>query len=250
MLLLFLWSACGKKAFADVTFNVANDFSTTSNPNGVWSYGTTGTTPTGPFSFLTSQESGIGGIPACQGWEGTESAFTDLYPIVAKNTSNMVQTAADVVLLPNELVEHPGPSGSYADVRFTAPTNDTYSLSAVFEGRETSPTATTTDVHILLNGVSVFVGDVTGFGPSSDQSFGGSLTLNAGDTLDFAVGFGNNGNFIGDTTGLDVTLTTASAAPEPSTLASASIGAICFALALWRRKRRSTSSSRVGTIRN
>jgi hypothetical protein len=187
------------------------------------------------------------------GWEGTESAFTDHFPSVAKNTASTIQTAADEVLLPGELIMHEAPSqndkfpvggdGAYAVIRFTAPTTGQFSLSAVFEGRETSPTPTTTDVHVLLNGVSLFDGAVNGFGPPSDQSFATTLALHTGDRLDFAVGLGN-GSFLGDTTGLDATIT--NAVPEPSTFTMTGVLATCSGLVFWQRKRRSIPAGQGG----
>jgi hypothetical protein len=99
-------------------------------------------------------------------------------------------------------------------VRFTAPTSGEFQLNAVFEGREFlgSGPATDTDVYILLNGVALFNGEVSGFGPPSDQSFATTLNLNAGDRVDFSVGIGSDGTFLGDTTALDATL---AAVPEP-----------------------------------
>jgi hypothetical protein len=108
-----------------------------------------------------------------------------------------------------------------------------------FEGRsptnERFPHGTTTDVHILLNGVSPFDGAVNGFGPSSDQSFATSLSLQVGDHLDFAVGDGADGSFLNDSTGLEATIS--DAIPEPSTFAITCIVAACSGFFCWRRRR-------------
>lgn len=117
-------------------------------------------------------------------------------------------------------------------------------MSATFEGRETEPVPTTTDVHILLNGTSLVSGYVNGFGPTSDLTFSVPLNLNAGDHIDFAVGFGSNGNFLGDTTGLDATI---SSVPEPSGLVLLLFGS--GALALVRRRRNDQAAERPGRIR-
>jgi hypothetical protein len=91
-------------------------------------------------------------------------------------------------------------------------------------------------VHVLLNGVSLFDGAVNGFGPSSDRSFVKALNLHAGDVLDFAAGFGANGNFLNDSTGLDVTIT--NAGPEPSTATMMSVLAIGSGVVVWRPRGR------------
>jgi hypothetical protein len=215
LLFLLVMIGAGSWASAGTTYSAAGDFSIASNPNDVWSYGTTGTTLMAPLTLYTNTKSGIGGIPNWIGWEGTEPIFGDNFPLVGKNTGASTGTSADVVLLPGELAEHPAPDGAYAVVRFTAPTSGAFLLSAVFEGREfqgTNP-ATSTDVHVLLNGVALFNGAVSGFGPSSDQSFATTLVLSAGDHVDFSVGDGSDKSFLGDTTGLVATL---SSVPEPS----------------------------------
>jgi hypothetical protein len=212
---LLLMLEAGPRASAGIVYSAAGDFSVASNPNGVWSYGTTGTTLTGPLTLYTNTKSGIGGIANWVGWEGTQPMFGDGFPLVGENVGTTTGTSADIVLLPGELAEHPAPDGSYAVVRFTAPISGVFSLNAVFEGREFQGTgpATSSDVHVLLNGVGIFSGAVNGFGPSSDQSFVTTLGLTAGDRVDFSVGDGSDASFLGDTTGLDARL---SLVPEPS----------------------------------
>jgi hypothetical protein len=241
---LILLSTAAPRASADLTFNAAADFSTASNPNGPWSYGTTGPTLTGPFALFSTLELNIDGAAGWNGWVGTESQFGDHFPAVSKNTTNVTLTPPNTVLLPGEMILHPAPDssfggdGAYAVVRFTAPAAGVFSLDTVFEGRsptnEGFPEGTTTDVHVLLNGVSLFDGAVNGFGPSSDQSFATSLNLHVGDRIDFAVGIGSDGSFLNDSTGLDAIIT--NAVPEPSTATMTSILAICSGLAVWRRR--------------
>lgn len=89
---------------------------------------------------------------------------------------------------------------------------------------------TSTDVHILLNGSSLFSSSLNGFGASSTKSFSnGSLSLNAGDILDFAVGFGNNGNYFFDSTGIDVTISSQNS-PNPTAVPETSSGLGILAL--------------------
>jgi len=88
-------------------------------------------------------------------------------------------------------------------VRWTAPAAGEFKLSAGFRAIDQQ---TTTDVHILHNGRALFDGLVRleGAGPfASDER---TLRLEAGDTVDFVVGWGN-GSHICDSTGLEVTLT-------------------------------------------
>ena len=124
---------------------------------------------------------------------------------------------------------HPGPSGQIEVVRYTAPSAGSFLVSGWFAGADTS--GTTTDVHVLLNGSSLFNGIVSGYGDGSRVLFNTSVTLNAGDFLDFAVGA--NGGFISDSTAMTASLT---AVPEPAGLGcGAALGMV--GVAAWHRRR-------------
>lgn len=113
---------------------------------------------------------------------------------------------------------HPGPNGENAIVRLTAPVSGVYRVAAYFEGLDYF--GTTTDVAVLetLHDVSpssqltVFAGNVNGFsvngygswGTSPTQSYTGLLSVPRGDTVDFTIGDGTDGNYNNDTTGLQV----------------------------------------------
>lgn len=206
---VIVFCACGSHVWATTIYSAQNDFSLASNPNGVWSYGTTGTTLTGAFTAHATTELGISNIPNWDGWIGTVPMFGNNYPFTAKYSGATPAGETDVVILPGMLTQHPASNGGYSVVRFTAPTSGPYMLSAVFEGREFQGQGpgTNADVHVLHNSVALFNAVVIGFGPPSDQAFATSLNLTAGDRLDFSVGFGPNGTFLGDTLSLQATLT-------------------------------------------
>lgn len=131
---------------------------------------------------------------------------------------------------PGQLGFHPGPSDENAVIRFTAPDTGPYTLASTFTGLDRKPT--TTDVHVLVNSSSIFDGIVNAFG--SGPTFSTLLTLNAGDTVDFSVGFGAGG-FANDTTGLAATLT---AVLVPSTLLLVLLG---LGWALCRKEKQQAS---------
>ena len=60
---------------------------------------------------------------------------------------------------------------------------------------------------MLHNGIGLYTGEVTGSGPSSDQSFTTTVSLAAGDTIDFAVGYGTDGGYGYDSTGVSAVIT-------------------------------------------
>ena len=195
-------------------YDVAGDFSLNANPNGPWSYGYI-TSLNGSLNVYTESSTSHYGNPNFQSWQGTETG--DGNPNVFRNTASTNQTGAGANLDAGQLALHPGPSGSLSVVRWTAPNAATFSIRSVFEGRGIEGSGTTTDVHVLHNGVAIFNDAVNGFGLTSDASFSQILTVSAGDTIDFVVGFGSNGNFNGDTTGLTATIAdTAFGSPPPA----------------------------------
>ena len=194
------------------TFNAAADFSLSSNPNGVWSYGYS-TTLGG--TFILDTNSGTMTINPNFSYWGANIGPNNT-PIVFENTAATNQQGGGANLDPGQLAFHPGPNGEISIVRWISPGAESISLNTIFTGRD-NVNGTTTDVHIFHNGSSLFDGLVNGFGPGSGPSFATSLAVLQGDTIDFAVGIGNNGTYISDTTGLDATITV-TAVPIPATI--------------------------------
>jgi hypothetical protein len=169
-------------------YNAADDFSATQNPNGVWSYGWSPTLG-GTFNLYMRHDIAFG----LDLWRDQ----TD--PNVSHNgTGALVDTGSSIWPV-NQLALHPGQDGEFSVVCWTAPEAGFVSLVTIFTGLDyLGPT--TTDVHVLLNGVSLFGDVVEGF--LSETSFITNLTVAPGDTIEFAVGIGPDGDYFDDTTGL------------------------------------------------
>lgn len=183
------------------TFDPATDFSLTNNPNGVWSYGYQTALGSGFTAYTVTNVSG--------GMENWKGAAPD--PNVGHNRTASPITAATATWPAGQFSLHPGPSGEYCVLRFMAPETGSYSLNAQFVGLDSNPT--TTDVHVLTNGFSLFDSFINLNAVGNSTSYSNlSLALDAGEFLDFAVGRGNG--FHGfDTTGLTLQI---SLIPEPA----------------------------------
>ena len=185
------------------TWNAADDFSTTANPNGPWSYGyLTDLSDSGTFTTLPARSSG-----SLEGWRNpdlTESGF----PLVAQNTGVVNLGFSDVILAPGALLLHPGRDlGPYVAIRWTAPTAGTFDIAGAFSTLDATGTAvTSTDVSVRRNGSAESSGSLTGSSLTELASFNLSLSLAAGDLIDFAVSPGSD-NFFGDSTGFEATIT-------------------------------------------
>jgi hypothetical protein len=177
-----------------VTYDVAADFSTISNPNGVWSYGYA-LTLGGSFN-LYNQAGSILGIDY---W-----SLSGDVPDVAHNSTPNPVSLGTPLFAPYQAALHPGVNGEYSIFRFTAPVAGSYLLQTSFSGIDTN--GTTTDVHVLTNDAVIFSGSVNGFGPGTGPSFVTNLVLQANDRVDFEVGYGSDGNFFDDATGIQATL--------------------------------------------
>jgi len=194
-----------------ITFNAAADFSATNNPNGVWQYGWSSNLGS-TFNLLTATENLCG---LTDSWFNPNLFLGN--PRVEHNGTGSTINCITRTFQPDELSLHPGVNGQYSIVRWVAPEAGTYSLASTFSGLDF--VGTTTDVHVLHNGTSLLDNLVNGFGAPSARSFASALSVLAGDTIDFAVGFGN-GNFYYDTTGLAATISKAdtTSVPEPTSV--------------------------------
>lgn len=196
------------------TFDAAADFSPSSNPAGAWSYGWSTARGTDFNLYGTSeQRSGL------DEW----AAVANGLPALCHNgTAGTINPAGTNPIPAGALCLHPGPGGENSILRWTAPSTGLYRVAATFEGLDTQ--GTTTDVAVLHGATQLFSGDVTGY--LSTQSFTGDVSVIAGETIDFTVGFGSDGNYSFDTTGLSVTIVTDTtppvtiAAPSPTPNAS------------------------------
>jgi hypothetical protein len=152
----------------------------------------------GRFDGLTGQAAG-GSMAGISIWQDQSGV---LEPNVTYNGTKAPISALGVLWDPGRLSLHPGPVGEFCVVRWTAPSDGKYSISAQFGSIAEKAT---TDVHVLHSGKPIFDSLINLEGQGMQSPFAADVSVKAGDTIDFAVGRGN-GNYGGDSTGVEISV--------------------------------------------
>jgi YD repeat-containing protein len=198
-------SLCSSPADSVKSYDAVGDFSPLQNPDGAWSYGYRVASTFTPYA----SRGNIWGNPGTDSWSRDGASC----PFITRNNTNSTINYASVVAQPPGLLNlHPGPSGERSTVRWTAPSAGNYLFTGVFQGLDT--TGTTTDALVTHNGASIFSGNVT---TSQATAFSITRAVAAGDTLEFSVGYGANGNYNNDSTGLSLTVSRQVSTPYADT---------------------------------
>ncbi len=123
-------------------------------------------------------------------------------PCVARNETNYNIQGSGITWVPGQVSLHPGPSGLYGVLRWTAPQAGQYAVNAKFKGIAEKAT---TDVHVLHQGKAIFDDAINVGDRGNEAACEKTVSVQAGDTIDFVVGWGNGG-YGGDTTALAATI--------------------------------------------
>lgn len=225
ILLLLLLSASCSSAFA-VVYDLKNDWSTTTNPNGAWTYMVGGSVATS--SIAGNAPYGIapviwGGLPSHQAHQGwSQSNGTEVYPHDWQTGDIFAHTFG-------------GNQGLVSIVWTSTSTGMVDLLGSTWLGRDIGRQVTW---DVLFNGSSSLAAGLLSsgdaFDSSSPLSFSATgLSVNVGDTIIFNAQSADTGDFFGLNMNIDLTPT--SGVPDTgSTLAL--LGAALFGLAGIRRK--------------
>ncbi len=151
----------------------------------VWHYA--GNTPKAPEGLVSLHLRGVG------------------EPCVTSVLGDKEISYAGTMWRPGQLVLHPGGGGEYAVVRWQAPEDAVCDIQAGFWA-QTAPSPTT-DGHVLHNGKILFDGYVNVNDGGKEAKFKGQVKVAKGDTVDFALGFGN-GYYSADATDFAAVITT------------------------------------------
>jgi hypothetical protein len=184
-------------------FSAAQEFSAESNPQGTWSYGRSAT-PGAKFQLYTT--TAVDDVaPEIRVW-----GVKVFGPCVAANTGAEARSVASdsVIFKSGQLAFHPGPSGECSVIRWTTPRAGRFAITGGFIGLSGNNGAspTTTDVHVFQNDKPLIDSFLNLRNCGNEVPFKLERQLEAGDTIDFIVGFGN-GSHSCDTTGLEAVIT-------------------------------------------
>jgi hypothetical protein len=199
---------------AATVFDLSTDFSFRDNPNKVWQYGYSATNSLDPAEFRVDKYADPSGPVGFWHPSVSSGPGPGWYPYIAYNTTKQTQFGSSKgwAVRPGQVAIEGSNTGQYGLIRFVAPVAGTYNVTARFEGVHFG--LSTTDVHVLHNGASLFDADIAGYGgdpafhavqgDSPTASYSGKVKLSASDVVTFAVGYGKNKTNYGDTTGLVV----------------------------------------------
>jgi len=207
------------------TWDVSADYSITNgNPNGDWCYGRTD----GDFILWDGTlytDPGLTYGDRAMWWEAaTQGASGYVMKLMRDVPQDLTGVGYPQYFDARQVILYPGANGQPSVVRWTAPLSGDIAIDARFSGQNVSPTVT--DAHVRHNDEDVFSAPVSGFAgrpPSRGDAFGNSpvqlysgiLTVAAGDTIEFAIGFGSDFTGLYDQTGLAATIV----GPDPSVTA-------------------------------
>jgi hypothetical protein len=200
------------------------------NPQGPWSYGWSahlGSTFTLFSTYYPFTPASLGafngiGYPDAAQWFDKANGYVDAatyysVPPVPEVEFNPTAAAShptqgnlagsNWTLAPNQLALVPGTS-TYAIARWTAAASGSYRLKTRFEGicGDNNLPTTTADVHVQHNGVDIAAGSIDSNGAGYTFSFANSVSVAAGDTIDFVVGSAGGIFICPDVTALAVEL--------------------------------------------
>lgn len=189
------------------SWDLADDYSTTVNPNGAWSFGfSQAVPPLQPPTTFTLYDN-VGPYTNTSG-----SLFPDMIhwhdqgplPAVFKNVGLVPLTIETVLTVqPSVVFFHPGSDNAHSIVRWTAPQDGLYDVQGIFSIFDGNPHDV--KVHVLENGTEVFTQLLVSGGVET-TTYADVLSLSTGDELEFTLGFGS-ANYLDDSTGLDLTIT-------------------------------------------
>jgi hypothetical protein len=220
----------GTAWLASAQFDPSAQFSPTSNPNGVWTYGYESVPIGSPFNLLTLPLP----VPSAPGpfidsWQSPAFGAVGVFHNGTAASQSVTIGPETSLFNSGMLAMHAGPNDEYGMVQFSAPANGIYTIQGTFEGIDVA--GTTSTIFLLHNNVVVAASNIIPFGPPVPLASGPFL-LNVGDTLAYAVG----GGPFNSMTALVNAQVAAVGVPEPSPYALLGLALVPLAVRGFARK--------------
>jgi hypothetical protein len=220
----------GTTWLASAQFDPSAQFSPTSNPNGVWTYGYESVPIGSPFNLLTLPLP----VPSVPGpfidsWQSPAFGAVGVFHNGTAASQSVTIGLETSLFNSGMLAMHAGPNDEYGMVQFSAPANGIYTIQGTFEGIDVA--GTTSTIFLLHNNVVVAASNIIPFGPPVPLASGPFL-LNVGDTLAYAVG----GGPFNSMTALVNAQVAAVGVPEPSPYALLGLALVPLAVRGFARK--------------
>jgi hypothetical protein len=209
---------------APATYNVVADFSSASNPNGVWAYGYSSTLTNLDSNFALYTDASLSCWTGIECWNAPATGVPD----IGRNTTGSLLNFATTVHVPvDQLHMHPY-ADTYSIVRWTAPGSGTYLFDGAWFVQDDHAESVTLDI-VGLGYSSTFSNQLLG----ASKPFSELQYLAQGENIYFAVG--PNGSYYYDSTGLTLTV---AGVPEPGSLQLGLLGVLGLIGAGYFRARR------------
>jgi hypothetical protein len=203
LLLVSLAASAQSRNAVTTDYNAVKDFSLKSNPNVVWSYGSLSAFGAPLVLYTTPDTNCFPGL-ALSVWHGDGPCDT---PYVAHNDSSQTICFETICVPPQYLqldIGHSGAGPFITVVRWTAPKSGAITFYGEVEGLDWAG-PTTTDLRVVYNTTTELLRVVID-SYESPVTFRRQMAVSAGDTIDFLVDMGQDGDWHCDSTGIQFTV--------------------------------------------
>ena len=196
------------------TYDLSQDFSPTANPTGVWAYGAKSNL-TGAFVPYTIRgTTPLGGVPI-EYWQLVAGQEPTIY---RNGTLSTATAGSQLTITPGTVWMFGGFNSSpfgFGAVRFTVPVggDGLYSVESDVSRTYDGSTQGDTDYHVVKNGAELYG---IFLAPADRGGYSNTLSLVAGDTIDFLVGRGADNNNYASGLKTRIAIRTVQSPPPPT----------------------------------
>ena len=174
------------------TYNLSQDFSPANNPTGVWAYGAKSNLAGAFVPYTIRGTTPLGGIPI-EYWQLVGGQEPTIY---RNGTLSTATAGSELTITPGTVWMFGGFNSSpfgFGAIRFTVPVGGggQYAVESAVSRTYDGSTQGDTDYHVVKNGTELFG---VFLAPADRGAYSNTLSLVAGDVIDFLVGRGADNN--------------------------------------------------------